>query len=55
MATALEFVFQVIESAVNWLTRWQFPILIGGEVVSIPFLYIMIGLAVISVLMRFAL
>lgn len=55
MATALEFVFQAIGSAVNWLTSWQFPVLIGNEVVAIPFLYIFIGITVISVLMRFAL
>lgn len=47
MATAVTFVLNVITSAVNWLGSWQF--------LGIPFLYYMIGIAVIGILMRFAL
>lgn len=47
MVTAVEYVLNVIGSAVSWLASWEF--------LGIPFLYYLIGLAVIAILMRFAL
>lgn len=45
MTSALEFVLSVISSAVNWLLSWQY--------LGVPFLYYLMGLAVISIMLRF--
>ena len=45
MTAALEFVLSVISSAVNWLLSWQY--------LGVPFLYYLMGLAVISIMLRF--
>lgn len=47
MSNAIAFVFTAISQAVAWLGRWQF--------LGIPFLYFLLGIAIISVLMRMAL
>lgn len=47
MSNALSFVINVIGSAVTWLAHWEFA--------GIPFLYFFIGIAVISIIMRFML
>lgn len=47
MFQALDFVFDVIGSAVGWLQHWQFA--------GVPFLYYLMGITIIGILMRFAL
>lgn len=47
MQSAISFVFTIISSAVSWLISWEY--------LGIPFLYYLIGLAVIGMIMRFAL
>lgn len=45
MSSAIEFVLSVISSAVNWLLSWQY--------LGVPFLYYLMGIAVISIMLRF--
>lgn len=47
MGNALSFVIFTIQSAVTWLAHWEFY--------GIPFLYFFIGIAIISIIMRFML
>ena len=47
MAGAIQFVLDVISSAVSWLASWEY--------LGVPFLYFFIGVAIISIVMRFML
>lgn len=46
MAQALQYVFTVIASAVNWLGSWQY--------MGVSFIHFLIGIAVIGIILRFA-
>ena len=45
MASALQYVFSVIASAVSWLGSWQY--------MGVSFIHFLIGLAVIGIILRF--
>lgn len=45
MAQALQYVFNVIASAVSWLGSWSY--------MGVSFLHFLIGIAIIGIILRF--